>query len=339
MVEIKSLDNTSYERDMNSSQNGLLRWISTNKSYIGYNHPVGVLMLSVLGLVVWILGYRLIKPIVIVAAFVFAGVGFYSLSPDVFSSEFCCDGNHNREVRISISIICGLLAGALACYVYKIGVFCMGCIVGWAVSIVVVTFWFSKDLTSDLAFYSIYGATGLVFGILAVWLEKVFIIFATSLIGSLMFLLGLDHYCRTAFTVVIEQILFKTKDALSQAANHPGHVTLEFHEAHETFTQKVLAMFLGWLLMSAVGAMLQFMYTAQEIDTKLFIKSCGCGCTSDGAEPGDKGVRYVVLPPPKLRALLLHQNDTTPLMKDSWDDITHVELDSRGLGTSQRWGR
>jgi len=34
-------------------------------------------------------------------------------------------------VRISISIICGLLAGALACYVYKIGVFCMGCIVGW----------------------------------------------------------------------------------------------------------------------------------------------------------------------------------------------------------------
>ena len=36
-----------------------------NKDPIGtsfrYNHPVGVLVLSVLGLVVWILGYRLIK--------------------------------------------------------------------------------------------------------------------------------------------------------------------------------------------------------------------------------------------------------------------------------------
>lgn len=43
---------------------------------------------------------------------------------------------------------------------------------------------------SDLAYYGIYGATGLLFGILAVWLEKVFIVIATSLIGSLMFLLG-----------------------------------------------------------------------------------------------------------------------------------------------------
>ena len=38
---------------------------SINKDPIGisfrYNHPVGVLVLSVLGLVVWILGYRLIK--------------------------------------------------------------------------------------------------------------------------------------------------------------------------------------------------------------------------------------------------------------------------------------
>jgi len=223
---------------MNGSQNGLINWFSTNKSYIGYGNPVGVLVLSVLGLIVWILGYRLVKPIVIVAAFVFAGVGFYSLSPDVLDTEFCCDGNHSLEVRISISIICGLLAGALACYVYKIGVFCMGCIVGWAFSIVIVTFFVSQYLKSDLAYYGIYGATGLLFGILAVWLEKVFIIIATSLIGSLMFLLGLDHYCRTAFSILIKQILFKTKDAFSQAANHPARVKLEFHEAHKEFTNQ-----------------------------------------------------------------------------------------------------
>ena len=34
------------------------------------------------------------------AAFVFAGVGFYSLSPDVLDTEFCCDGNHNLEGEI-----------------------------------------------------------------------------------------------------------------------------------------------------------------------------------------------------------------------------------------------
>lgn len=34
------------------------------------------------------------------AAFAFAGVGFYSISPDVFSTEFCCDGSHNREGKI-----------------------------------------------------------------------------------------------------------------------------------------------------------------------------------------------------------------------------------------------
>ena len=41
--------------------------------------------------------FCLLQPIVIVAAFVFAGVGFYSLSPDVFDTEFCCDGNHSLE--------------------------------------------------------------------------------------------------------------------------------------------------------------------------------------------------------------------------------------------------
>ena len=46
------------------------------------------------------------------------------------------------------------------------------------------------------------------------------------------FFLGLDHYCRTAFTMLIKKILFKTKDALSQAAYTPSHVTLDFHEAH-----------------------------------------------------------------------------------------------------------
>jgi len=45
-------------------------------------------------------------------------------------------------------------------------------------------------ICSDLAFYGIYGATGLVFGVLAVWLEKIFVIVATSFTGSLMFLLG-----------------------------------------------------------------------------------------------------------------------------------------------------
>ena len=49
---------------------------------------------------------------------------------------------------------------------------------------------------------------------------------------------GLDHYCRTAFTILIKQILFKTKDAFSQAANHPARVKLEFREAHKEFTDQ-----------------------------------------------------------------------------------------------------
>lgn len=41
-----------------------------------------------------------LQPIVIVAAFVFAGVGFYTLSPGVLDTEFCCDGNHSLEGEI-----------------------------------------------------------------------------------------------------------------------------------------------------------------------------------------------------------------------------------------------
>ena len=59
----------------------------------------------------------------------------------------------------------------------------------------------------------------------------------TKKFGSITFL-GLDHYCRTAFTHLIQQILFKTKDALSQAAITPSRVKLEFHEAREEFTDQ-----------------------------------------------------------------------------------------------------
>ena len=41
--------------------------------------------------------YFFFQPIVIVAAFIFAGVGFYSFSPNVFDTEFCCKENHNVE--------------------------------------------------------------------------------------------------------------------------------------------------------------------------------------------------------------------------------------------------
>lgn len=81
------------------------------------------------------------------ATFILAGVGFYYFSPNVLDTEFCCKENHNVEVRISISVICGLIAGALACYVYKVGVFCLGCIIGWALSIVLVALWVSKHLS------------------------------------------------------------------------------------------------------------------------------------------------------------------------------------------------
>ena len=43
----------------------------------------------------------------------------------------------------------------------------------------------------------------------------------TKTFGSITFL-GLDHYCRTAFTHLIQQILFKTKDA-KDAVRQPSH--------------------------------------------------------------------------------------------------------------------
>ena len=52
------------------------------------------------------------------------------------------------------------------------------------------------------------------------------------------FVLGIDHYCRTAFTILIKQILFKTKQAFSQAAFMPTQVHLEFHEARSEFTDQ-----------------------------------------------------------------------------------------------------
>lgn len=82
-------------------------------------------------------------------------------------------------------------------------------------------------------------------------------------------------------------------------------------------------MFLGWVLMAAVGVVLQFMYTAQEIDTRLMIRSCRCKSPPEEpqspSDPRGEKVRYVVLPHHQLTPLMLNQ--TKREIVDSGDEF------------------
>ncbi|EDO36743.1 predicted protein [Nematostella vectensis] len=242
--------------------------------HLGYSHhPFGVFVISLIGLAVWILGYRLIKAIVIAAAFIMSGWAFYTFSPHVIDTDVCCSPGTNQEVRIAASIIVGLLAGALACYVYKVGVFCLGALLGLVLSIAMTAFLLTKQLKSPLAYYGIYTGAAIVTGILAIILEKIFVIVATSVIGSLAFLYGVDFLAKTTFTAVMTDVFSHLRDGLFEAIEIPSQVQLHFSAP---LTSRSLAMLLGWLLMSIVGVILQYMYTAQEIEKQLMIKSCTC---------------------------------------------------------------
>ncbi|XP_031551050.1 transmembrane protein 198-like isoform X2 [Actinia tenebrosa] len=257
------------------------------------HHPIGIIMIIVMGLAVWILGFRLIKVIVIAAAFILSGWSFFVLSPHFLHLDVCCAEGTPVQVRIAVSIIVSLMAGAIACFVYKLGLFCLGSCLGLVLAVAGSALVLTNILHSPLAYYGIYGGCALLIGIMAVVFEKIFVILATSVVGSLAVIYEIDYFAKTPFTQTMMYALDQVKCGLHNAVNNPS----EFHlHWRGTLTDKTIAMYLGWLLMILVGFYIQFVYTSQEISSKLMVKTCG-GNQADYCDEHDEPLtpQYVLL--------------------------------------------
>ena len=131
----------------------------------------------------------------------------YVFSPLVLDKTHAYDNDYARPI---VSGIVGLIfGGLLSLKLLRLGIFCLGGGIGILFGILILSTplqeqsFFSKPYGFDVY----YGSFAFVFGVIAVCMEKKMIVFATALIGSFVFMLGIDFFVKSGFSSIIEVTL------------------------------------------------------------------------------------------------------------------------------------
>lgn len=142
------------------------------------------------GLVFAFYGYRLFKLTLFLCGFVVAGLAAY----------FALTAHVNLEMYYiwGISIAAGLVGGLLLLFLWTIGVFVLGAMMGFELAVLAMTTRTGGLLTIAWTRYVVYGGAPLVFGILAVVWEKFFIALSTSVFGAFTVIACVDYFAGSA---------------------------------------------------------------------------------------------------------------------------------------------
>lgn len=138
----------------------------------------------VVGLILAFFGTRLFKYTLFIIAFLFgAALGFFI----VVKLGGASDG------ALVAAAILGLILGALAVKIWKASLFLLGAGCGFILWTVFKAL-FPNVLDSDALLYGVLAGCCLVLGLIAVKMEKVWLLFGTPLVGTFLFIQGVDYF-------------------------------------------------------------------------------------------------------------------------------------------------
>ncbi|CAH3189129.1 unnamed protein product [Porites lobata] len=247
-------------------------------------HPAAVTIieiLAVVGVVIWAAGYRLIRPCMFLAGFALGFLIFYVFSPLVFKTQICC-GPHGKAIaHILFSALAGVFGGFLGCRLYRLGVFTIGECLGLIVGLAILSSPLYEYFHSNIAYAGLMAATSLMFGSLAHFYEKPVVVIATSCAGTLAVLYGVDYFLRTSFSVTIESFLLRIKDVVwdglkSELSNWTYRAKAPAHLAVH-FTPNSIPMFVCWGVSTAIGVVIQYKITANNLNSgSSLLQFCNC---------------------------------------------------------------
>ena len=136
------------------------------------------------GLVLALFGSRLFKYTLFMIAFLFgAALGFFI----VVKLGGATDG------ALVAAAILGLILGSLAVKVWKASLFLIGAGCGFILWTVFKAL-FPGVLNTDVLLYGVLVAVCVVLGLIAVKMEKVWLLFGTPLVGTFLFMQGIDYF-------------------------------------------------------------------------------------------------------------------------------------------------
>lgn len=198
------------------------------------------IVLIVIGLIFLFVGSRYFKKTLFGFSFLFgAGLGFY-----VVTLVSDC----NTQAGLIVAVIMGLMLGALTVKLWKLAIFTMGVGVGF---IAWTTFKAlgSSLMTTDYIIYGSLAVVCIICGIIALKMEKYWLLVGTPIVGSFMVTQGIDHFIDQDVNV------FRILDT----------VTGEGAGCSLTECYIIYAMLIGLAL---IGAFVQVRYTSEMAEER-----------------------------------------------------------------------
>lgn len=198
------------------------------------------IVLIVIGLFFLFLGARYFKYTLFGFSFLFgAGLGFY-----VVTLLSDC----NTKAGLIVGGIMGLMIGAVTVKLWKFALFCMGVGVGFVAWTTFKAFG-HELMTTDYITYGSLAGICILLGVIALKMEKVWLLIGTPVVGSFLCVQGIDHFIEQDVNVF--QILNNVQGSASGCALTECYI--------------LYAMVIG---LAIVGSFVQYRYTSEFADER-----------------------------------------------------------------------
>lgn len=216
--------------------------------------PVAEILTSVFFILVGFLftfyGRHLFKSVLFLAGFLFgAAITFRILAAvePVNDQGISQWGNDREWIYFGSQIAGGVLLGFLVVAVWRVGLFLLGLIGGFFISMALFSL-FADAVNNDETFRLIFVIIlSLVMGFLALFFEHPIVIISTAFAGSYSFFYGVDGFAQLGF-----------QDAVNSFFGDP------INNAPKITNGGVYGMIAGMIVLGIIGAVVQFKLTAKD---------------------------------------------------------------------------
>ncbi|KAG5459047.1 MAG: hypothetical protein BJ554DRAFT_613 [Olpidium bornovanus] len=168
---------------------------------------VGVICI-LFGLLFCFFGTSMWRITLFVAGFFFSFVFVYGILLNLEGPLAGGSYGPNRDwIIFGVSIAGGLLGACIAGCLYKIGIFLMGAVGGFLLATWIVSFLAGDAITSGSGRVAFILGLAVVFGVLALFVEKHIVIFATAYAGAYEVVYGIDQFVGSGFSSAADAAL------------------------------------------------------------------------------------------------------------------------------------
>ncbi|OQR80593.1 hypothetical protein ACHHYP_17443 [Achlya hypogyna] len=179
--------NSTFDNQVNK----ILHWDGSDYSSLGIGPEVIAGIAIALGLIATFFGYKLVRPCIFLAGFVIGSVVFFLIAERIFANASYID----TACWIAFAVG-GLLVGSFVLWLYKVGIFAVGALAGVLLATQIhnsfgYLLYPSHPNTVLIILLVVFG---LALGLVALKLERPFLVFASSAFGAVAAVWGIGFF-------------------------------------------------------------------------------------------------------------------------------------------------